>query len=57
MLKYLLGVEVVRSKQGNLLSQWKYVLNLFSETKKLGVKPCKKKLGVKPCSTLMTPNL
>ena len=40
MLKYFLGVKVMRSKQGILLSQPKYVLDLLSETRKLGVKPC-----------------
>ena len=48
MMKYFLGVEVMRSKQGILLSQHKYVLDLLSETGKL---------GVKPCSTPMTPNV
>ena len=40
MLKYFLGVEVMRSKQGILLSQRKYVLDMLSKTRKLGVKPC-----------------
>ena len=48
MLKYLLGVEIFRSKQGILLSQRNYVFNLLSKTEKL---------GVKPCSTPMTPNV
>ena len=48
MLKYFLGVEVIRSKQRILLSQQKYVLDLLSEIAKL---------GVKPCSTPMTPNV
>ena len=48
MLKYFLGVEVMRSEQGILLSQRKYVLNLLSKTRKL---------GGKPCSTPMTPNV
>ena len=48
ILKYFLGVEVMRRKRGILLSQRKYVLDLLSETWKL---------GVKPCSTPMTPNV
>ena len=40
MLKYFLSVEVVRSKQGILLSQRQYVLDMLSETGKLGAKPC-----------------
>ena len=48
MLKYFLGIEVMKSKQGILLSQQKYVLDMLSETGKL---------GVKPCSTPMTPNV
>ena len=48
MLKYFLGVEVMRSKQRILLSQHKYVLDLLYEIEKL---------GVKPCSTPMTPNV
>ena len=38
----------MRSKQGILLSQSKYVLDLLSKTTKL---------GFKPCSTPMTPNV
>ena len=41
MLKYFLGVEVMRSKRGIFLSQRKYVLNLLSEIGKLATKPCK----------------
>ena len=40
MLKYFLGVEVMRSKHGIFLSQSKYVLDLLSKTFKLGAKPC-----------------
>ena len=40
MLKYFLGVEVMRSKQRILLSQRKYVLDMLTETGKLGAKPC-----------------
>ena len=47
MLKYFLG-EVMRSKHGILLSQQKYVLDMLSETGKL---------GTKPCSTPMAPNV
>ena len=40
MLRYFLGIEVMLSKNGIFLSQRKYVLDLLSETGKLGVKPC-----------------
>ena len=40
MLKYFLGVEVMRSKRGIFLSQRKYVMNLLSEIGKLVAKPC-----------------
>ena len=40
ILRYFLGIEVMRNKHGIFLSQRKYVLNLLSETRKLGVKPC-----------------
>ena len=40
MLKYFLGVEVMRKKCGIFLSQRKYVLDLLSETRKLAIKPC-----------------
>ena len=40
MLRYFLGIEVMRSKHGIFLSQRKYVFDLLSETGKLGVKPC-----------------
>ena len=48
MLKYFLGIELMRNKQGILLSQWKCVLDMLSETGKL---------GVKPYSTPMAPNV
>ena len=48
MLKYFLGVEVMRSKQGIMLSQQKYALDMLFE---IG------NLGVKPCSTPMAPNV
>ena len=40
MLRYFLGIEVMRSKRGIFLSQWKYVFDLLSKTGKLRVKPC-----------------
>ena len=40
MLKYFLGVEVIRSKRGIFLSQRKYVLDLLFETGKLAAKSC-----------------
>ena len=40
MLRYFLNVEVMRSKQRIMLSQRKYVLDILSETEKLGAKLC-----------------
>ena len=40
MLKYILGVEVMRRKRRIFLSQRKYVLDLLSETRKLAAKSC-----------------
>ena len=40
MLRYFLGVEVMQSKNEIFLSQRKHVLDLLSETRKLGAKPC-----------------
>ena len=40
MLKYIVGVEVIRSKCGIFLSQRKYVLDLLSKKEKLAAKPC-----------------
>ena len=39
MLRYFLGIEVMRIKHRIFLSQRKYVFDLLSETRKLGVKP------------------
>ena len=48
MLRYFLGIEVIRSKYGIFLSQRKYVLDLFF---KIG------KSGVMPSSSPMTPGV
>ena len=50
MLRYLLGIKVLRSKQGIFLSQRKYVLDLLSKDRKLRVKSCSPPmvLGVHP---------
>ena len=40
MLRYFLGIEVMRSKYGIFLSQRKYVLDILYKTGKLGVKRC-----------------
>ena len=40
-LKYFLGLEVAHSRHGIFISQHKYVLDLLSETGKLGCKPVK----------------
>ena len=39
MLRYFLVIEVMRSKLEIFLSQRKYMLDLLSKTRKLGVKP------------------
>ena len=38
-LKYFLGIEVLRSKQGNFIHQRKYILDLLAEIGMLGCKP------------------
>ena len=39
MLKYFLGIEVLRSNQGILISQRKYILDLLTETGMIDCKP------------------
>ena len=39
MLRYFLGIEIMRSKHGIFLYQGKYVLDLLFEIGKFGVKP------------------
>ena len=48
MLRYFLGIKVMRSEHGLFLSQRKYVFDLLSK---------KRKLGVKPCSSPMVPSV
>ncbi|CAI9771698.1 unnamed protein product [Fraxinus pennsylvanica] len=38
-MRYFLRMEVARSKRGISVSQWKYVLDLLTETDMLGCKP------------------
>jgi hypothetical protein len=40
MLRYFLGIEVTKCKKGIFLSQRKYILDLLTETGKLGARPC-----------------
>ena len=39
-LKYFLGIEVARSKDGIFICQRKYVLDLLKETRLFGGRPC-----------------
>lgn len=39
ILQYFLGIKVVGSPAGMYLCQWKYSLDIISETGLLGVKP------------------
>ncbi|XP_019055285.1 PREDICTED: uncharacterized protein LOC109115550 [Nelumbo nucifera] len=45
-LWYFLGIEVARSKEGIFISQRKYVLDLLTETGKLGTKPASTPIDV-----------
>ncbi|KAK5846671.1 hypothetical protein PVK06_002968 [Gossypium arboreum] len=38
-LKYFLGIEVLHSREGIIISQQKYIVDLLTETGKLGCKP------------------
>ena len=38
-LKYFLGIEVLRSKGGIFISQWKYILDLLAATGMIDCKP------------------
>nr|AAS79742.1 hypothetical protein [Oryza sativa Japonica Group] len=39
LLRYFLGIEIARSSKGIVLSQWKYVLDLLTDTEMLGCRP------------------
>ncbi|KAK5845013.1 hypothetical protein PVK06_001165 [Gossypium arboreum] len=45
-LKYFLGIEVAHSREGIFISQQKYIVDLLTETGKLGCKPTKTPIEV-----------
>ena len=45
-LKYFLGIEVLRSRQGIFINQKKYILDLLAETGMLNCKPAETLINV-----------